>query len=1659
MHADELRGTGRRVVATVTAAALVWLGLLVASPAAHAADVEPPAPPPTTVTADALPTWQINGVVWAQVIVGNTVYVTGSFTKARPPGVAVGGAGEVDALNIFAYDVTTGNRVTSFNHALNAQGLAITKSPDGSRVYVGGDFSTVDGIARGHVAAFSTADNSLLPWSGVVGGQVRALVVSGSTLYAGGSFPSAGGQARAGLAAFSVTSPVTLSTTWAPSAGGVNATVLAMVLSPDNSRVILGGSFETLSGTAAYGMGAVDAVNGAVLPWAATSRIHTAGYNGGITSLSTDGTQVFGTGYAFGSGASFEGTFAADPATGNLNYVNDCLGDHYSSFPLAGVLYSVSHSHDCTVVGSFPDTSPRARWQKVTAEPTTPIGMTARTDAYGWDFRGIPYAGILHWFPDFKFGTFTPDRQAAWSVTGSGNYLSFGGEFPTVNGKAQQGLVRFALPAAAPRQAKPLYSTSLDPVATSIESGRVNLDFGAVYDWDDATLTYDVYRDNGPSIGSINAASNFWTLPGLSFTDTGVAPGTTHTYKVRAKDKDGNVQWSLASNTVTVSSDPTPTYVAAVRADNPTHHWRLGDAGPTFTDLAGNDQGTSTSATFGQAGAVPGDTAVRASGGTGPKLYPNFNEQHPDEVTIEGWMSTSSTSGGRIIGFGNSQSGNSASSTNDLVLYVDSGNRLAVTQTLPNLTVRSVRSARTVNDGQWHHVAATLGAAGISLFVDGRRVGRDQTPVSMLDFAGYWRILADQTSGLPNRPSNGALNGSIDELAVYPTQLSQSQLQAHYLASGRAAAWSTPPVDAYSAAVNAQTPDQFWRLDETSGSSVLDSSSSGQDGTVLAGVTWGAAGSPASAVNRAATLNGSSGAIVGRETSTSPKTYSTELWFKTNTTRGGRLIGFGNSSSTTLSASGTADRQICMLNNGRLQFGTSGAVRNLAETTTSFNDNAWHHVVATQGADGMKLYVDGLQVASNTATDAASYVGYWRVGGDRCYGGQTSNYLAGTVDEAAVYATALTAAQVRSHFEAAGGAIPNQAPTASFTSTKDLLALSVDGSGSSDADGSIASYSWNWGDGTPAGSGATATHTYAAAGTYTVALTVTDDDGATNTTSAPVTVVANQNPTASFTSSSSFLAASVDGSGSTDADGTIVSYSWNWGDGTPAGSGATATHTYAAAGTYTVALTVTDNRGGTGTTSKSVTVAEAPNQAPTASFTSTKAKLVLSVNGSGSSDADGTIASYSWNWGDGTPAGSGATTTHTYAAAGTYTVQLTVTDDDGATNSTSASVSVVGNQAPTASFTSTKDLLAVSVDGSGSSDADGTIASYSWNWGDGTPAGSGATATHTYAAAGTYTVQLTVSDDEGATNTTSASVSVVTNQAPTASFTSSATFLALSVNGTGSTDADGTIASYSWSWGDGTPAGSGATASHTYAAAGTYTVGLTVTDNRGATDTTTRSVTVVAPSVLAEDHFGRTLASGWGSAETGGAWTLGGQIARWSVAAGLGRVWLNAGEGSTAALNGVSSTKSDVNVVVTTDKDPTGGGQYISVIGRRVTTTADYRAKIRFAAGGATAVWLTRNEGATETVLTSVTVPGLTYLTNDRMQVRLQTFGTSPTTVRVKIWKQGTTEPTAWTLTGTDSAAALQAPGSVAVYPYLSATVTNGPVSYGVDDLTVTELP
>ena len=117
------------------------------------------------------------------------------------------------------------------------------------------------------------------------------------------------------------------------------------------------------------------------------------------------------------------------------------------------------------------------------------------------------------------------------------------------------------------------------------------------------------------------------------------------------------------------------------------------------------------------------------------------------------------------------------------------------------------------------------------------------------------------------------------------------------------------------------------------------------------------------------------------------------------------------------------------------------------------------------------------------------------------------------------------------------------------------------------------------------------------------------------------------------------------------------------------------------------------------------------------------------------------------------------------------------------------------------------------------------------------------------------------------------------NVPPTAAFTSSTNNLTATFDGRGSSDPEGPIASYSWDFGDSTtPPGTGAQPSHTYAAAGDYDVTLTVTDGAGATDTETHTVTVTDPPPgpvdFVVDTFGRTVANGWGSADTGGAWTI-----------------------------------------------------------------------------------------------------------------------------------------------------------------------------------------
>ena len=138
-----------------------------------------------------------------------------------------------------------------------------------------------------------------------------------------------------------------------------------------------------------------------------------------------------------------------------------------------------------------------------------------------------------------------------------------------------------------------------------------------------------------------------------------------------------------------------------------------------------------------------------------------------------------------------------------------------------------------------------------------------------------------------------------------------------------------------------------------------------------------------------------------------------------------------------------------------------------------------------------------------------------------------------------------------------------------------------------------------------------------------------------------------------------------------------------------------------------------------------------------------------------------------------------------------------------------------------------------------SSDADGTIEGYDWDFGDDSAHATTRDASHTYAEpGGQFTVSLTVTDDDGATVTATEQVDLAANVAPTASFTFSCTDLTCTF-ADGSTDADGTIEAYDWDFGDGQTS-TEQSPEHSYAAAGTYVVGLTITDSRDSTGNASR---------------------------------------------------------------------------------------------------------------------------------------------------------------------------------------------------------------------------
>ena len=270
------------------------------------------------------PSWQTNGTVRAIDGANGVVFLGGEFTSVRPPGAAAG-TGEVARSRFAALNSETGALITTFNPAFNNVVRAIEVSPDGSIVYVGGDFTTVNGVTRNRIAAFSTSTGQLLSWAPSVNNRVSGIAATGSTVYIAGTFSTVAGVSRARIAALRSDNAQVIA---AFNASADNI-VYDIALSQDGTKLYLAGGFLSVNGDTNQQAGAVvSAATGALLPFGAASVIprrspgcivetHVRGYRCDLGVLLRRG---------HGAAAAWTARSQPTSADGGLKWLSRCLG-------------------------------------------------------------------------------------------------------------------------------------------------------------------------------------------------------------------------------------------------------------------------------------------------------------------------------------------------------------------------------------------------------------------------------------------------------------------------------------------------------------------------------------------------------------------------------------------------------------------------------------------------------------------------------------------------------------------------------------------------------------------------------------------------------------------------------------------------------------------------------------------------------------------------------------------------------------------------------------------------------------------------------------------------------------------------------------------------------------------------------------------------------------------------------------------------------------------------------------------------------------------------------------------------------------------------------------------------------------------------------------
>ncbi len=485
------------------------------------------------------PTWGTNGDVYQVLHLGDTVYLGGSFTALQ----TADGSQSIPAENLAALDARTGQPVTGWRPTASnpnnaGQVYAMAAAPDGSVLYIGGAFSSVNGASRKFMAALDPVSGGLLPFKVNFGFTVQSILPTAAKIYVGGDFTTVAGQPRQHLAAVDVNG--VLDPLWAPATKATyadnvtktqwNGRVKYLLPSADGSQIYVAGDFTAINGTPRRSLGAVSATDGSTIggfaPYVESST--TAGgqhvykliRSGNVLYAAMAGRLNYLQRYDATTGCGAP-TDPAKPACSLPAATSRVQGDgDFQGMSLVGTtLYVGGHFDNLWEYGNSANLTPHSGLGAIDVSTMTVIRSFTPQ---------VRYSGGTS-------GTFF----RTWAVDASADQLFIGGAFQVINATRQPHVAIFSTPdVTAP-------STPANLSAAADSSTSVTVGWDASTD-DRAVTGYEVWRDGVPVA----------TTAAPGFTDTSVAPSTSYGYQVRARDATGN--WSPASGSVSVTTPASP---------------------------------------------------------------------------------------------------------------------------------------------------------------------------------------------------------------------------------------------------------------------------------------------------------------------------------------------------------------------------------------------------------------------------------------------------------------------------------------------------------------------------------------------------------------------------------------------------------------------------------------------------------------------------------------------------------------------------------------------------------------------------------------------------------------------------------------------------------------------------------------------------------------------------------------------------------------------------------------------------------------------------------------------------------------------------------------------------------------------------------------------